>query len=101
MCDDDSIICLIEALPMARSKRQPVIILVLLCLIKDDNLAKRAASSQSAYPPASHAWTTLRMKMITYQRSSFGTIDCGCTILVGRWGNGEACEVGSFQKQVI
>lgn len=33
MCDADSIICLIEALPMARSKRQPVIILVLLCLI--------------------------------------------------------------------
>jgi hypothetical protein len=36
MCDADSIICLIEALPMARSKRQPVIILVLLYLIKDN-----------------------------------------------------------------
>jgi hypothetical protein len=24
----------------------------------------------------------------------FGAIDCGCTILVSGWGNGEACEVG-------
>jgi len=44
MCEADSIICLIEALPMARSNRQPVIILVLLCLIKDDG------SSQTGCP---------------------------------------------------
>lgn len=87
MCDADSIICLIEALPMARSKRQPVIILVLF-------LAKRVAPSQSAYPPASRAWTTRRMRMITYQQSSFGAIDCGCTTIVSGWDNGEACEVG-------
>jgi hypothetical protein len=34
------------------------------------------------------------MRMITYQQSSFGAIDCGCTVLVGGWGNGEACGVG-------
>lgn len=44
MCDADSIIRLIEALPMARSKRQLVRILVLLCLIKDDG------SSQTGSP---------------------------------------------------
>ena len=57
------------------------------------DLVKRAAPSQSAYPPASHAWTTLRMRVITYQQSSFGSIDCGCTMLAGGWGNEEACEV--------
>lgn len=40
MCDADSIICLIEALPMARSKRQPMILFVLLCLIKDDEFSQ-------------------------------------------------------------
>lgn len=58
------------------------------------DLAKRAPL-ESAYPSASHAWTTLRMRTITYQQPSFGAIDCGCTILVRGWGNGEAREVGS------
>jgi hypothetical protein len=40
MCDADSIINLIEALPMARSQRQPVILLVLLSLIKDDGFSQ-------------------------------------------------------------
>jgi len=47
MCDADSIIRLIGALPMARSKHQPAIILVLMCLTKDDE-----SSQTGSLPPS-------------------------------------------------
>jgi hypothetical protein len=93
MCDADSIICLIEALPMARSKRQPAILLVPLCLIKDDKFSQTGCSLRVRIPASFSC-----MGKTQDENDNVPAILFWCNRLrlynVGGWGNREACEVG-------